>query len=211
MFVFDEIRKSKKVRNLAIAVALAAGMGITILINQPSKITSSKDQVRTSITYAIGDTGPAGGKIFIIPSTPGNTTGKYFEAAPADIPDHIVFCQDTSIISVTTGNAIGTGTLNTAAMLGKCTTDAPYQAANYKVANGSKTYSDWFLPAKDELNLLYLNRTSIGGLSNGIYWSSSQGQSAQEVWMWSQDFINGNQMAAYDGNPDYLRPIRTFN
>jgi hypothetical protein len=32
-------------------------------------------------TYSIGDTGPAGGKIFITPSTSGNTTGKYFEIA----------------------------------------------------------------------------------------------------------------------------------
>ena len=36
-------------------------------------------------TYAIGDTGPAGGKIFITPTTAGNTTGKYFEAALSDV------------------------------------------------------------------------------------------------------------------------------
>jgi hypothetical protein len=39
---------------------------------------------KTLRTFAIGDIGPGGGIIFITPSTEGNSTGKYFEAAPFD-------------------------------------------------------------------------------------------------------------------------------
>jgi len=45
-------------------------------------------------------------------------------------------------------------------------------------------YSDWFLPNREELNLLYTNRVEIGGFSatgtvfnNGAYWSSTEGDS----------------------------------
>jgi hypothetical protein len=38
----------------------------------------------TARTYVIGDIGPAGGRVFITPSTPVNATGKYFEVAPSN-------------------------------------------------------------------------------------------------------------------------------
>ncbi len=34
-------------------------------------------------------------------------------------------------------------------------------------------YNDWVLPSQDELNLLYQNKTAIGGFSAGNYWNSS--------------------------------------
>ena len=33
---------------------------------------------------------------------------------------------------------------------------------------------DWFLPSKDELNELFLERVSVGGFSTDNYWSSSE-------------------------------------
>jgi len=34
-------------------------------------------------------------------------------------------------------------------------------------------YSDWYLPSKDELSKLYLNRSAIGGFTDW-YWTSSE-------------------------------------
>jgi hypothetical protein len=31
------------------------------------------------------------------------------------------------------------------------------------------SYSDWYLPSKDELNKLFLNKTAIGGFANNYY------------------------------------------
>jgi hypothetical protein len=35
-------------------------------------------------------------------------------------------------------------------------------------------YSDWYLPSKDELYQICLNRTAIGGIGEGWYWSSTK-------------------------------------
>jgi len=35
-------------------------------------------------------------------------------------------------------------------------------------------YSDWYLPAKEELNALYQNKDAIGGFSSNSYWSSTE-------------------------------------
>jgi len=42
---------------------------------------------------------------------------------------------------------------------------------NDLVLNG---YSDWYLPARNELSTLYTNRVAIGGFSADIYWSSNE-------------------------------------
>ena len=40
-------------------------------------------------------------------------------------------------------------------------------------ANGAK-FNDWRLPTKDELNLIYKQKDSIGGFpQTGLYWSST--------------------------------------
>jgi hypothetical protein len=35
-------------------------------------------------------------------------------------------------------------------------------------------FSDWYLPSKDELNQLYINRVAIGGFASNGYWSSTE-------------------------------------
>jgi hypothetical protein len=90
-------------------------------------------------------------------------------------------------------------------MLGSCTYGAANMAASYN--GGGK--SDWFLPSKDELNQLYLARTSVGGFGASAYWPSSEYVS-NSTWAWEQMFTNGVQDANVKSFTTYVRPIRAF-
>lgn len=75
----------------------------------------------------------------------------------------------------------------------------PHQAAQY-CANLSGApghgHDDWYLPAKDELNVLFTNRAAIGGFNTsgsypaGYYWSSSEDDTN---YAWNQRFSDGDQ------------------
>ena len=78
------------------------------------------------------------------------------------------------------GTAIGTGLSNTNAIIlaqGTTVSYAARLARNYT----DGTYTDWYLPSKNELNKILANigpgaaspNTNIGGF-NGVYWSSSE-------------------------------------
>jgi hypothetical protein len=124
--------------------------------------------------------------------------------------DHSTFakwgCFGTSIGG--TGLGIGTGAANTTAIIAGCgESGIAARICNDLVLNG---YSDWFLPSKDELNLMYQNLklAGIGGFADYGYWSSS------EYWSttaWLQDFGDGTQYA--NGYKDYyerVRAVRAF-
>ncbi len=75
-------------------------------------------------------------------------------------------------------------------------------------------YDDWFLPSKDELNLMYLNLhvNELGGFEDGFYWSSSE-VDANDAWC--QDFTNGNQYPQgvdiiYKSDYFHVRAVRAF-
>lgn len=70
-------------------------------------------------------------------------------------------------------------------------------------------YSDWYLPSKDELNQMYLQKSIIGNFSElDNYWSSSE-YTPETAWM--QFFGNGTQSELGDKDQLYrVRPIRSF-
>ncbi len=106
-----------------------------------------------------------------------------------------------------TATAIGTGQANTTAIVN--IQGAGSYAAQLCDDLTEGGYSDWFLPSKDELNKLYLNKGAIGGFADNYYWSSSEGL---EYWWsaWEQDFNDGSQ--GYSGQYDALRvrAVRAF-
>jgi hypothetical protein len=73
--------------------------------------------------------------------------------------------------------AIGTGSANTAAIVAGCTQAGIAAKICCDLTSGG--YSDWYLPSKDELNKVYLQRNAseLAFLNNYAgYWSSSEGQ-----------------------------------
>ena len=81
-----------------------------------------------------------------------------------------------------------------------------------------QNYTDWRLPTKDELNLLYLQKAEVGNfmLNTHFYWSSSEGLTPQnDNYSWGQFFTNGNQQY-YDNiygvkvGEQSVRAVRSF-
>jgi len=126
-------------------------------------------------------------------------------AAPIDQSTGIIWYNGSNTITGATAMALGTGNDNTQTIV------ASQGAGNYAaklcydlVLGG---YSDWFLPSKDELNKLYLNRISIGGFADGSYWSSTELTYSNSD---CQNFHNGDQSNLDKDTPYRIRAIRTF-
>ncbi|MCD4833849.1 MAG: DUF1566 domain-containing protein [Bacteroidales bacterium] len=85
-----------------------------------------------------------------------------------------------------------------------------------QITESSKTYGDWYLPAKQELNLMYQNRGTINAtatVNGGVafvastYWNSTE---YNNYHVWSQRFSDGVQLHNHSSGTHYVRAIRTF-
>ena len=162
-----------------------------------------------SNSLAIGDTGPAGGKIFITPQTAGNTTGLYFEVAPVDVSNtRYTFCNQTNqLISGTLNSGIGYGESNTAAMIDwGCSSGAAVATDNFSFGG----FSDWFLPSLDEAAELYSTQNTTGVFQGAdTHWTST-GYNANTSWTryFSGNITDNLDQTAYGGF--YVRAVRSF-
>jgi hypothetical protein len=77
--------------------------------------------------------------------------------------------------------------------------------ANHDV-NGKK-FTDWRMPTKYELNLLYISRAAIGGFAIDNYWSST-GEVGNGAW--EQNFGSGTQSGTSTSLYNYVRAVRAF-
>jgi hypothetical protein len=126
-------------------------------------------------------------------------------AAPSDQSTGIVWWNGSNVTIGATATSLGTGNANTNAIV------SVQGAGNYAaklcydlVLNG---YSDWYLPSRDELSMLYSNKAFIGGFAAAYYWSSSEDNSFNA---WVQNFYNGNQDGANKASTNYVRAVRAF-
>ena len=155
-----------------------------------------------------------GGKVFYIfqpgdgPSyVAGETHGLI--AAPSDIPSNAYRIFNGCYGNLGTSAALGTGAANTTKLL--ACNDA-VNAAKLVDALTDGGYSDWYLPSKDELNKLYLNRNLVGNFTDwiGWYWSSSEFYLAPASHAWFQRFSDGSQDGEGKGYQKGIRAIRSF-
>jgi hypothetical protein len=116
-------------------------------------------------------------------------------------------CQGASTPETSTGN--GMGQINTTAILTGCTESftAARICDEYSIAVDGVTYDDWFLPSKDELHEMFIQKHAIGGFADDNYWSSSgnDGNSA-----WRLNFIDGSKGASNKSAKLHVRPVRVF-
>jgi uncharacterized repeat protein (TIGR02543 family) len=111
---------------------------------------------------------------------------------------------DHHSISGADGTAIGTGLQNTHDIIAGCSEASAAKVCHDLSLNG---YADWYLPSKDELNQLYVNKTAIGGFNGVYYWSSSEVNASDA---WDQNFNDGTQQYFSKFSGDYIRCIRAF-
>ena len=103
------------------------------------------------------------------------------------------------------GTAVGTGNQNTIDIENGCATSGT--AADICANISLNGYTDWFLPSKDELNLLYLQKTVVGGFASAYYWSSTEYDASFAVGI---AFNSGGTYTNLKGNASYVRAVRAF-
>lgn len=140
--------------------------------------------------YTIGDRGPGGGWIFY---DKGNSKDgwRYLEAASEDIKGKINWSNDKLLKVGITSRTVGSGKQNTSKILKVLGISSSAAKLCSEYNGGNK--NDWFLPSKDELNLMYknLHLKSLGNFSNDVvYWSSTE-YNFERAWL--QDFDSGMQ------------------
>ena len=95
-------------------------------------------------------------------------------------------------------------------------TETSYAAGLARAYSGGG-YDDWFLPSKDELNQMYLNKATINttasanGGSNfstsSSYWSSTENDTDRA---WIQGFFGGSANSRNKSNTFLVRAVRAF-
>ena len=201
---------------------VASGVVIPVTAGTTTIIVATVDGGKTatcavtvnSAAVAVGDSYGGGIVVYI------DGTGQHgLIAATADQSDGIAWITGGSTQTTLNGNTstdLGTGAANTAAIIAQAVAALNGDLSTYAAGvcddytnteTGTGVYSDWFLPSKDELNKLFLNKDDIGGFADGDYWSSSENSATSA---WGQYFLNGYQGYYYKGGTLRVRAVRAF-
>ena len=176
--------------------------------------TSYGNEISFTTSYAIGETGPANGFIFYDKGVFSNGW-RYLEANYADYSSGIVWWNGTwtyqSVVGISPNTGLGDGKTNTLLII----------AANNNLNNAAKVcndyvhngFTDWYLPSKDELELMCQNlyKEGKGNFSNNFYWSSTDTSRIHNAH-WNQ-FMSKECSPRTDSGrnmSNLVRPIRQF-
>lgn len=162
-------------------------------------------QWKENISYSVGDIGPAGGLIFYDKGAKSDGW-EYLEAAPSDQSAGIQWYNGTSVSTGATGTAIGTGRSNTDKIVSAQGSGS--YAAEVCADLTLHGYSDWFLPSKDELHLMEMEKGTIGGFASAAYYWSSSDYSFTTAWY--EYFDNAYQHYQVKSYSYRVRAVRAF-
>ena len=134
-------------------------------------------------------------------------------------PDEGIPWCDSFMITDATGTKIGDGQANTAVIVAK--QGAGSYAAKLCDDLTEGGYDDWFLPSKDELYKLYLNKAVIGSFhteggftsdSDSIYWSSSEDNKKYAWYEYFHSGYMGGLAGSYNSKKKFyrVRAVRSF-
>ena len=191
------------------AVAIEkGGTGLTAAGTNGQVLTSTGSGTLTwTGTHYIGES-YGGGKVFYV-----YDNGKHgLIAATSDQSTGIRWYGGSNTNTRARADGVGAGLKNTALIIAnQGAVDGNAFAATvcneYSVTVDGVTYGDWYLPSKNELNLLYLQKSVVGGFASNVYWSSTEYAS---ISAWYQDFGNGDQYLDFKVVTFYVRAVRAF-
>ena len=183
---------------------------------------------------AVGDTGPAGGIVFY-DAGPRSSGDRYFEVGPVETevagipwkpltfndkqtPLYIGTASASAKVQRVLAKAFGMGEANTSKIVQR------YRKGNYPARYASTLvfggFSDWYLPSKEELRLVYRTLGTatprLGNLGKSFYWTSSEYDLNNA---WTVNFKDGQEFdrekwrvpdAAIGMKAIRTRPIRSF-
>ena len=158
---------------------------------------------KVAYILASGDTGYVAGEVHgLIAATEDQNGGNTIIWA-------VTAYQGTSVPGTST--AIGTGSANTDKIIAQHNfthVDRSTYAAGVARAYQGGNFTDWYLPSKDELEKLYLNKVAVKNFfSVGAYWSSSEDGASIA---WGQYFSNGDQNRTSKNTVSRVRAVRAF-
>jgi hypothetical protein len=173
------MKMKKNIVCMFVYMVILLTIGCTLFTDK-DKLAFNDDEMKTKI-LAIGVSYQGGIIAYILQSgdpgyVAGETHGLIAAAADQTSISGIIWAiaayQSTSVSG--TGTALGTGSANTDKIIAQNGAGSTYAAGLARAYNGGG-YTDWYLPSKDELTKIFLNKTVIGGFQfSGAYWSSSQ-------------------------------------
>lgn len=192
---------SKQLENL---IKVAGNVQLTTT-STTTTVVPTTTTTTTQTIYTIGQAALGGIIAYINDGGTSGTSGLVVTAA--NLSNAEWGCNGTELTGAD-GVVIGTGNQNTIDIMAGCL-DAGIAARSCgDLTEGG--YSDWYLPSKNELNALYINRNAIGGFptsSNSIYHSSTEHNINSN---WSQDFSDGAQYTFGKSNLFFVRAVRSF-
>lgn len=214
-----DIKRTNRAITLTSAVlCLVLVLGLTTTFAQPSMKIKKNDNSYTNFKiseidtitfgYSVGDTA-LGGVIFYV-----DTTGWHgLVAAPAD-QGTMAWTPGGQTDCNASYDGLYYGIWNTDNIVFQYQQSGTY-AAYSCYAKSLGGYTDWYLPAKYELNLLFEQRSVVGGFANDVYWSSTDNSEWPEEQVWAQYFYdggygNGHQFMGSQGQSFRVRAVRAF-